>query len=60
MLLTAGLLLLPGGALADPKAGLAMHGEPRAEADFTHFSYVNPDAPKGGRARFAKQEASIA
>ena len=32
-----------------------MHGEPRAEPDFTHFSYVNPDAPKGGRARFAKQ-----
>lgn len=32
-----------------------MHGEPREEADFSHFPYVNPDAPKGGRARFAKQ-----
>lgn len=26
-----------------------MHGTPREPADFTHFSYVSPDAPKGGR-----------
>ena len=32
-----------------------MHGEPREGADFSHFSYVNPDAPKGGRATFAVQ-----
>lgn len=29
--------------------GIAMHGEPALPADFTHFPYVNPDAPKGGR-----------
>lgn len=29
--------------------GIAMHGEPDLPADFTHFPYVNPDAPKGGR-----------
>ncbi len=29
--------------------GIAMHGEPELPADFTHFPYVNPDAPKGGR-----------
>ena len=29
--------------------GLAIHGEPRYPADFTHFNYVNPDAPKGGK-----------
>ncbi|WP_041523192.1 extracellular solute-binding protein [Gilvimarinus agarilyticus] len=26
----------------------AEHGEPKYSADFTHFEYVNPDAPKGG------------
>ena len=25
-----------------------MHGEPKYGPDFTHFDYVNPDAPKGG------------
>lgn len=28
---------------------LAMHGEPKHPAGFTHFPYVNPDAPRGGR-----------
>jgi len=55
LLLTAGLLLCPAGALADPKSGIAMHGNPLEPADFSHFSYANADAPKGGRARFAKQ-----
>lgn len=32
-----------------------MHGDPREAADFSHFPYVNPDAPKGGEARFAAQ-----
>ena len=26
-----------------------MHGEPALPAGFTHFPYVNPAAPKGGR-----------
>nr|WP_265013653.1 extracellular solute-binding protein [Marinobacter zhanjiangensis] len=30
-----------------------MHGEPAYGPDFSHFSYVNPDAPKGGRLRLA-------
>ena len=30
---------------------IAMHGEPKYSPDFTHFDYVNPDAPKGGRIR---------
>lgn len=29
--------------------GLAMHGEPKHPAGFSHFPYVNPQAPKGGR-----------
>jgi len=32
-----------------------MHGEPLEAADFSHFPYVNPDAPKGGRAIFSVQ-----
>jgi microcin C transport system substrate-binding protein len=28
--------------------GLALHGAPHYPATFTHFDYVNPDAPKGG------------
>jgi len=28
--------------------GIAMQGDPALPADFTHFDYVNPDAPKGG------------
>lgn len=50
-----GLLLHPAGAWAAPRAGIAMHGEPTEQADFSHFPYANPDAPKGGRARLAKQ-----
>lgn len=37
---------------AAPAQGLAMFGEPKYGPDFTHFEYVNPDAPKGGEARF--------
>jgi peptide/nickel transport system substrate-binding protein len=32
-----------------------MHGEPKEIKGFTHFPYVNPDAPKGGRVTFAVQ-----
>ena len=28
---------------------IAMHGQPKYSADFEHFDYVQPDAPKGGR-----------
>src|SRR5918994_1921983 len=28
--------------------GLAMHGPPKYKADFAHFEFVNPQAPKGG------------
>ena len=48
-LLVLSLLLIPGSVLAGPQPGLAMHGEPREPKGFTHFSYVDPDAPKGGR-----------
>ncbi|WP_431688910.1 extracellular solute-binding protein [Hahella sp. NBU794] len=31
--------------------GIALRGEPKYPDDFTHFDYVNPDAPKGGTIR---------
>ncbi|WP_226573258.1 extracellular solute-binding protein [Acuticoccus sediminis] len=31
----------------------ALTGDPRYPADFKHFDYVNPEAPKGGRVRLA-------
>ncbi len=33
----------------------ALTGDPKYPADFPHFDYVNPDAPKGGVARFGSQ-----
>jgi microcin C transport system substrate-binding protein len=53
-----GLILLIYGAnlwaeYDKPVHGFAMHGEPKYGPDFRHFDYVNPDAPKGGEARFA-------
>ena len=32
---------------------IAMHGTPKYGADFEHFEYTNPDAPKGGRVVFS-------
>jgi microcin C transport system substrate-binding protein len=33
--------------------GLSTFGDLKYGADFAHFDYVNPDAPKGGTARYA-------
>ena len=41
----------PAGA--EPKHGIAMHGEPALAADFDHLPYANPDAPKGGAINYA-------
>ncbi len=40
--------LFPLMAMADPLHGIAMHGSPQLPADYSHFPYANPDAPKGG------------
>ncbi|HXW27905.1 MAG TPA: extracellular solute-binding protein [Xanthobacteraceae bacterium] len=32
-----------------PMQAIAMHGEAGRPVDFSHFAYVNPEAPKGGR-----------
>jgi len=39
-------------APAGPRHGLSIFGELKYPADFKHFEYVNPNAPKGGKARF--------
>jgi microcin C transport system substrate-binding protein len=39
---------------AKPSHGLSLFGDPlKYPADFAHFDYVNPDAPKGGAVHFA-------
>ncbi|ANT51866.1 extracellular solute-binding protein [Mesorhizobium amorphae] len=35
-------------AASEPRHAIAMQGEPALPADYQHFDYVNPDAPKGG------------
>ena len=35
-------------ALAEPRYGLSTFGDLKYSADFKHFDYVNPNAPKGG------------
>ena len=58
LLACAGLLFAgtPFGAAAEgghAGNGVAMHGSPKYRADFTHFDYVNPEAPKGGHVRLS-------
>jgi len=43
------LCLIAPIAMAEPRHGLSTFGELKYPADFKHFDYVNPDAPKGGR-----------
>ena len=50
--LTAGTLALTAPAAAqdaEPRHGLSVFGDLKYPDGFSHFAYVNPDAPKGGR-----------
>ena len=50
--LGAALLMLAGAAQAEPRHAITLYDEPpKYPADFKHFEYVNPDAPKGGLLR---------
>ncbi|MDX5372531.1 MAG: extracellular solute-binding protein [Pseudomonadaceae bacterium] len=50
--LGAALLMLAGASQAEPQHAITLYGEPpKYPADFQHFAYVNPDAPKGGLLR---------
>lgn len=50
-------VLAAGGAVAaeevTPAHGIAMHGDVKYPADFSHFEYVNPEAPKGGQITYS-------
>jgi microcin C transport system substrate-binding protein len=54
---TLACLLIIGGPVASASDNLTKHhalsliGAPKYGPDFTHFSWVNPNAPKGGRVR---------
>ncbi len=50
--LAIALLLAAAYADAEPKHAIAMIGEPALSYGFEHLTYVNPDAPKGGRIRY--------
>src|SRR5690554_7171128 len=43
----------PAASNPAPVHGIAMHGELKYPEDFSHFDYVNPDAPKGGTLRMS-------
>jgi len=47
---SSGLAAAPRTVLSN---SLSLHGDARYPADFTHFEYANPDAPKGGTLRQA-------
>lgn len=50
-------LILPAYAEdVKPVHGIAMHGDLKYPADFTHFDYVNSNAPKGGKLRLSALE----
>jgi microcin C transport system substrate-binding protein len=57
--LTALLTLAPAAIAADNAEGvtkshaLSLFGDIKYGPDFTHFDYVNPDAPKGGTVRYS-------
>jgi microcin C transport system substrate-binding protein len=46
------VLLCAGAAFAEPSGGIALYGDLKYKPGFTHFDYVNPDAPKGGAVKF--------
>ncbi len=65
-ILAAVLLLFTGvSALAQQPVtvktvnALSLTGEPRYKPGFSHFDFVNPDAPKGGTARLSVAPASF-
>ncbi|MES0403303.1 MAG: extracellular solute-binding protein [Hyphomicrobium sp.] len=49
VLALAALLVAAAPVLAEPRHGLSAFGVLKYPPGFSHFDYVNPDAPKGGR-----------
>lgn len=60
----AAAALMPGKAFADIATGTKLHGlsafgDLKYRPDFTHFDYVNSDAPKGGQMNFAPPNSTL-
>lgn len=54
LLMTGPLMATPAHAHAqEERHGLSLFGSLKYDADFEHFEYVNPDAPKGGTLRYS-------
>ena len=53
LLMAAALVFAALPVSAEPRHGIAMHGEPALPPDFSHLPYANPEAPKGGRVTYA-------
>ena len=49
-----GLGLMAQTAGAEPRAGIAMYGDPALPPDFVSLPYANPDAPQGGQITFGE------
>ena len=47
------LLLAAGHVWAAPSEGMSLFGDLKYGPGFTHFDYVNPQAPKGGTMRYS-------
>lgn len=47
------LVAAVGAALAAVTYGMSLYGDFKYPPNFTHFDYVNPDAPKGGTMRLS-------
>ena len=52
-LLVSAIMALSSLAIAEPKPGIAMLGNPALPPDFKSLPYANPDAPQGGELRQA-------
>ncbi len=46
-------LALAGAAPPVKRHAVSLVGEPKLPADFKHFDWANPDAPKGGKVRYS-------
>lgn len=53
VLLTAPLPVLAADSGVEARHAIAMHDAPKYPEGFSHFDYVNPEAPKGGTLRMA-------
>ncbi len=47
------IILFAQAAMAAPQYAIALHGDVKYPAGFSHFDYVNPNAPKGGELRLS-------